>query len=138
MLRFRSIISRIAFLHIVAVVVTCIAMPAALYQMLDRAVGELHDHALRDQAQELADALTRGPDGAWRLDLSPRLKELYSEAYGRYAYAVLDARGNVLLASRDNGRPLVRPRPGQPTEYYFERNREPAQISGASLRFEIA
>jgi signal transduction histidine kinase len=137
MVRFRSIISRITVLHIVAVVATCVAMPAALYYMLDRAVTELHERALRGQALEIADALRRGADGEWRLELSPRLKELYSEAYGRYGYAVVEANGNVLFTTRENGRPLVRQRPEQPSEYYFERDRDPALISGASLRVDI-
>ena len=136
-MRFRSIISRIAFLNIVAVVVTCVAMPAALYYMLDRAVNELHDRALRSQAVEIADALRRDPNGEWRLELSPRLKELYSEAYGRYSYAVVDGEGNVLFSTRGNGRPLVRQHPDPSGEYYFERSRQPSVISGASLRFEV-
>jgi signal transduction histidine kinase len=137
MIRFRSVISRIAFLHVIAVVVTCIAMPAALYYMLDQAVTELHDRALRSQAREIAESLRRDSGGEWHLDLSPRLRELYSEAYGRYAYAVLDVGGNVLFSTRENGRPLVRQHPEESGAYYFERNRDPAQISGASLRFDI-
>jgi signal transduction histidine kinase len=138
MFRFRSIISRIAFLHIVAVVVTCIAMPAALYFMLDRAVSHLHERALRDQAREIADSLRRGPGGAWQLDLSPRLRELYSESYGRYAYAVLDASGNVLFSTREGGRPLVRPHPASSGDAFFEHSGDPAFVTGASLRFNVA
>jgi signal transduction histidine kinase len=137
MVRFRSVISRIAFLHIIAVVVTCLAMPAALYYMLDRAVTGLHGRALRSQALEIADALHRDADGGWRLELSPRLKELYSEAYGRYSYALVDTGGNVLFSTRRDGRPLVRQRPESSGEYDFERNRGASFISGASLRVEV-
>ena len=99
MFRFRSVISRIAFLHIIAVVVTCLAMPAALYFMLDHAVTQLHEHALRGQAREIAESLSRDPNGKWRLNLSPRLGELYSEAYGRYQYDIRDADGRLLFSS---------------------------------------
>src|SRR2546429_9528555 len=96
---FRSVIFRISFLHIVAVVVTCLAMPAALYYMLDRAVADLHDRALRDYARDIAGLLEKDNGDTWHLNLPLRLYEMYSESYGRYAYSVLDRHGAVLFTS---------------------------------------
>lgn len=102
-LRFNSIVTRIAALHIVAVAVACVAMPLALYLRLNAAVSDMHEHALQDQADELANYLTH--DGQrWTLRLPPSLQDTYSEAYGRYAYAILDSSGNTLFTSLNSGR----------------------------------
>ena len=69
MLRFRSVVSRIVALHVLAIVVTSICMPLALYLMLDHAAQELHHRALRERAAEILRYLDRGPDGAPRLSL---------------------------------------------------------------------
>ena len=42
MLNFRSVVSRITALHVAAVVLTSICMPAALYLMLNNAATALH------------------------------------------------------------------------------------------------
>src|SRR6266550_1225478 len=102
MFRFRSVISRITFLHVVAVVLAAILMPLALYVMLQKEVDTLHDEALRENAAELASLLSRTPDGQWHLDLPLRLREMYAEAYGRYGYAILDENHKVLFSSNEN------------------------------------
>ena len=48
MTRFRSIITRIVVLHVVAIAVTSILMPLALYYLLDQAANNLHRDALID------------------------------------------------------------------------------------------
>ena len=100
MLRFRSIMSRIMFLHVVAVVVTAIFMPAVLYWFLSSDVENLQQRAMREQASSLAAHLVSRPDGGWSFDLSNGLRDQYSEAYGRYAYTVLDELGTspILVA----------------------------------------
>ena len=94
-MKFHSVVSRIIALHLVAIVVTSICMPLALYMMLNYAAQELHHRALRERAAEILRYLDRGPDGAPRLSLPAALAEFYSEAYGRSAYAVLDPGGRV-------------------------------------------
>ena len=42
MFRFRSIVTRIVVLHVVAIAVTSILMPLALYWLLDEAANNLH------------------------------------------------------------------------------------------------
>jgi signal transduction histidine kinase len=141
---FRSVIFRISLLHIVAVVVTCLAMPAALYYMLDRAVADLHDRALRDYARDIAGLLEKDADGTWHLSLPLRLHEMYSESYGRYAYSVLDRKGDVLFTSLEQGRALMASRSDTSEPYYFTGNRDFEQrgnaafISGASIPFQVA
>ena len=62
-LRFRSIISRIVALHIVAIGVTSLLMPLALYWLLDQAANNLHRDALRVHAASIASFLRPQPDG---------------------------------------------------------------------------
>ena len=54
MIRFRSIISRIVALHVVAIGVTSMLMPLALYYLLNQAANSLHRDALRSQAFTIA------------------------------------------------------------------------------------
>ena len=109
-----SIVSRIVNLHLLAIVITSILMPLALYEMLSTAADDLHHRALSDQAAELVRYVTVAPGGELALDLPPRVRDLYSEGYGRYEFAVLDSSGKVLFSSVEampSLEELGRPRP---------------------------
>ena len=137
MLRFRSVVSRIVALHVLAIVVTSICMPLALYLMLDHAAQELHHRALRERAAEILRYLDRGPDRKLRLALPAAVARLYSEAYGRSAFAVLDSSGQVLFSSLAGDRALARVRPqAKPFEYFVSR-RDGTDISGVSVTADI-
>lgn len=136
MIRFSTIISRIISLHVIAITVTAIGMPLALYWLLSSAATELQHRALRENADTIAHYLLAQSDGL-RLDLPPGLRELYSESYGRYGFAVLDATGRVLFSSLAN-RAAVFPgdRPSA-AEHFLERRRGSAIIYGASIEKSI-
>ena len=106
MRRFRSIISRVVALHVIAIGVTSILMPLALYWLLNQAANSLHRDALRSQAATIAGFLRPQPDGGVTLDIPSEIQPLYSGGYGLYAYAVLDSAGRVLFSSRNDGAPL--------------------------------
>ena len=108
MFRFTSLTSRVVFLHIVAVAVVAVFLPLVLFWLLGSEIDHLHREAMRDQAGVLGERLTVKPDGTITLDLPESLKDLYSEAYGRYQYDVLDTSGRVLFSSHKNGEPIVR------------------------------
>ena len=97
--RFKSIISRIVFLHVIAVGITSICMPLALYWLLSSAAADLHRRALNEHADSIARHLTARADGRLALELPAGLQQLYSEVYGRFFYAVLDGSGRVLFSS---------------------------------------
>jgi hypothetical protein len=78
--RFHSILSRIIFLHVIAVGVTSICMPLALYWLLSAAANDLHNGALRENADTVSRYLTVRGDGSWAIELPAGLKELYSES----------------------------------------------------------
>ena len=106
MRRFRSIISRVVALHVIAIGVTSILMPLALYWLLNQAANSLHRDALRSQAATIASFLRPQPDGSVTLDIPSEIQPLYSGGYGLYAYAVLDPAGRVLFSSRSDGSAL--------------------------------
>jgi signal transduction histidine kinase len=105
-IRFRSIVTRIVVLHVVAIAATSILMPLALYWLLDEAANNLHSDALRGQAYTIGTFLRPKSDGSVELDIPSEIKPLYSGTYGLYAYAVLDPEGHVLFSSRPDGRAL--------------------------------
>jgi signal transduction histidine kinase len=106
--RFTSLTSRIVFLHIVAVAVAAVFLPLILFWLLGSEINHLHREAMRDQAGVLGERLTAKPDGTIALDLPESLKDLYSEAYGRYQYDILDSSDRVLFSSHKNAGPIAR------------------------------
>ncbi|MBI3197266.1 MAG: two-component sensor histidine kinase, partial [Rhodospirillales bacterium] len=103
MIRFRSIVSRVVALQFVAIGATAILMPLALYWLLTQAATNLHRDALRSQAVTIGSFLRPQPDGGVTLEIPEDVRPLYSDGYGLYAYAVLDAAGRVLFSSRADG-----------------------------------
>jgi signal transduction histidine kinase len=132
-IRFRSIISRIVAFHVVAIGVTAVLMPLALYYLLNEAANGLHRDALRSQALTIASFLRPQPDGGLVLDIPPEVRPLYSGDYGLYAYAVLDADGHVLFTSRDDGGPLFAHDEEGVRDWYIRRRSSGAIIFGVSV-----
>ncbi|HEY4169042.1 MAG TPA: ATP-binding protein [Reyranella sp.] len=133
MIRFRSIISRIVAFHVVAIGVTAVLMPLALYYLLNEAANGLHRDALRSQAFTIATFLRPQPDGSLTLDIPPEVRPLYSGEYGLYAYAVLDADGRVLFSSRNDGGPLFAHDEQGVRDWYIRRRTSGAIIFGVSV-----
>jgi signal transduction histidine kinase len=130
---FKSIFSRIIFLHVIALVITAIFMPVVLYWFLRSAANDLHAQAMREQADLVAHYLQVGDDGRWTLDLPPALQDLYSQAYGRYAYAVVDDAGRVLFASAKDQAAIFPQDPHSSDTAFLETRLGEAQLSGVSI-----
>jgi len=96
---FKSLISRIVFLHIIAVSVVAIFLPLILFWLLNSEIDQLHRAAMRAQAETLAERITVQPDGKVTFNLPESLRGLYSEAYGRYQYDIRDDDGHLLFSS---------------------------------------
>ena len=137
MILFKSIFSRIIFLHVIALVITAIFMPLVLYYFFKWAANDLHDQAMREQAELVAHYLVLRPDGSWTLDLPPALHDVYSQAVGRYAYAVLDDSGRVLFSSLKDSSPIFSTDPRSSDVSYLETRRGNAAVSGVSLVKEM-
>jgi len=124
-------------LHVIALVITAIVMPVVLYWFFKWAANDLHDQAMRDQAQLVAHYLVLQADGTWTLDLPPALEDIYSQAVGRYAYAVVDDAGRVLLSSSDDRSAIFADDPRSSDIAYLETRRGKAAISGVSLLKDV-
>jgi len=96
---FKSLISRIVFMHIVAVAVVAIFLPLVLFWLLSSEVDQLHRDAMRAQAEVLAERIVAQPDGTLSFILPDSLRGLYSDAYGRYQYDIRDGEGRLLFSS---------------------------------------
>jgi signal transduction histidine kinase len=136
-IRFKSIISRIISLHVMAVGITSVCMPLALYWLLSSTANDLHHRALREHADTIAHYLAPRPDSGWTLNLPAGLRELYSESYGRYAFAVLDEGGLALFSSLDDGSAIFPADQRSSRESFLERRRGEAVIFGASIPMQV-
>ena len=137
MFRFKSILSRIVILHVVAVVITSVFMSLALSWLLNYATNNIHNEAMQEQAISVGEHLTARPDGHLELNLPQDLLGLYSQAYGRYSYAVIDDHGRVLFSSLKDHAALF-PTDARSSDVEFLQQRlGGATVSGASIRKTI-
>jgi len=134
---FKSIFSRIIFLHVIAMLIIAIFMPLGLYWLLKAAANDLHHRVMLEQADLVANYLVLRPDGHWSLDLPPALQDLYSQAYGRYAYAMLDDKGRVLFSSRKDMSPVFSTDARSPDVAFPRSRRDTGEVAGASVAKEI-
>lgn len=134
---FRSIKGRLVALHVIAVLAAAAVLPLALFWRVDVTARELHERALREQAQQIAQYLHVGPDGALEARLPSGLRELYAASYGRYGYAVVARDGTVLLGSRPNHDTLYPSDPHQGTPTYFTRALGRSNMFGASIPVSV-
>jgi signal transduction histidine kinase len=133
-IRFKSIISRIVILHVIAVAITSILMSVALSWLLNTATNNIHNEAMEEQAAALAQHLVPQADGSLSLELPESLQGLYSQPYGRYSYAVVDDHGKTLFSSLKDGAPVFPADPRAAAVQFLETRQGSAAISGASIR----
>jgi signal transduction histidine kinase len=136
-LRFKSIISRIVFLHIVAVAITSVLMSLALSWLLSYATDTIHDRAMKEQAVTVGSHLNLTSDGRLELDLPLDLLGLYSQAYGRYSYAVTDENGAVLFSSLPDKSALFPADTREAPVEFLHHRRGNATVFGASVKKSI-
>src|SRR3984957_15704307 len=133
-IRFKSIISRIVILHVIAVAIPSILMSLALSWLLNLATTNIHNDAMEEQAASVAHHLVPQADGGLSLELPPDLQGLYSQPYGRYSYAVVDEHGKTLFSSLKDRAPIFQVDPGAAAVQFQETHTSGAVISGASIR----
>jgi len=134
---FRSILSRVVLLHVLAIAITAVVTPLVLLWMLSAETNNLHQRLMTDEVMRVSRRLSEGPDGSLAIRNTPGFGAQYSADYGRYAYAVLDRDGNVLLSSRKDGR-AVFPFQQLTEQLTFEDvSRNDGLTSGATLHQDI-
>jgi signal transduction histidine kinase len=137
MFLFTSITRRIIFLHVVAISITSVFMPVALYVLLRSTAEDLQHRSLRENAELITRYLSQAPDGSITLNLPPDLDTLFSEAYGRYAYSVLDAADHTLFSSLHGRTPVFGTDARLAGPEYLESKRGDVTLSGASIPMKI-
>jgi signal transduction histidine kinase len=109
-------------------------MSLALSWLLNYATNTIHNESMQEQAVSVGEHLSAKADGSLALDLPLDLLGLYSQAYGRYSYAVIDDRGRVLFSSlRDKAALFPADTRSSAVEFLQQRLGE-ATVSGASVR----
>jgi signal transduction histidine kinase len=131
--KLRSTTSRIVVLHIIAVALTAVFMPLVLFWLLNRETDSLHQRAMEDQVKTIARVLSVSSEGQMDLALTPALKAQFSDAYGRYFYAVLDPAGKVLFSSTQSATPIFPPDDAAPSSEIREVELEHKIILGVSI-----
>jgi signal transduction histidine kinase len=94
---FRSTFSQIVWFQVLAVAVTTLAMPLAIYLFLERTVADYQIKMLGQREQVLLQAMTPAPDGGVALPAS--LTEPYAQEISGFAFSISDAGGRLLVSS---------------------------------------
>jgi signal transduction histidine kinase len=109
-------------------------MSLALSWLLSYATNNIHNEAMQEQAVSVGKHLVAHSDGQLELDLPLDLLGLYSQAYGRYSYAVVDDAGRVLFSSlKDNAALFPSDTRSRDVEFLQQRIGD-ATVSGASVK----
>lgn len=129
----RSILSRIIWLHALALAVAAVAMPIATYLLLNTTANDFENRTLQNHAATIARYLHLDGNGRWQLDLPKDLQTFYAHGFDGFAYSVLDENNSVLFSSL----------PGQPRNLeggtlsnspsYFHRSNSGAIYYGATI-----
>ncbi len=100
--RLNSLQWRIAFFHLLAIVIAAMLVPLANYLVINQSANQFEVRSLRDHAATIAQYISRTPDG-WRLDLPEDLQTLYAHGLDGLSYTVSDAGNRPLFSSNLQG-----------------------------------
>lgn len=139
MLRRRSILSHIIVLHILAVIGTAVLLRSVLHWSLTSDVANLQLKTMETQVDRFARRLRHSSAEGWSLNLPAGIRDQYSDAYGRYGYAIVDDAGTAIFSSRGDNKPLFAVDRDMP-DVVPHRSRTPGgtkTIAGTSIRKTI-
>lgn len=129
----RSLLWRIIGLHAFAFVAAAVALPLAIYFLLNGTAESYENRTLRAHADTIAMYLKPDAAGGWSLSLPEDLRTFYLHGFDGFAYSVIDQSGRVEYSSLPGGVPILRSdhRTAQPI--YFDRQKGKAVYYGASI-----
>ena len=136
MLRFKSIISRIVILHVVAVVITSIFMSLALSWLLSYATDNIHNEAMQEQAVSRRRASDRvSADGRLELDLPSRpARALFAGLWPLLLCRDRRTRPRCCFPRWKIMRRCFRPTAQRRDVEFLQQRRGDATVSGASVK----
>src|SRR5260370_41497831 len=109
-------------------------MSLALSWLMNFATNNIHNKAMQEQAVSVGEHLSAKPDGSLELNLPLDLLGLYSQAYGRYSYAVVDDRGRVLFSSLKDHAALFPADAESDDIEFLQQRRGDASASASSIK----
>ncbi|WP_297506794.1 ATP-binding protein [uncultured Caulobacter sp.] len=95
----RSLIARILLAEVVTFALAAILLLSFTQSALRGAVARYQSDIFVAQADAVASGLRPGPDGRWRVELSPSLSPIFQTHYDGRAYRVVDTQGVVVARS---------------------------------------
>lgn len=122
-LRLTSLQSRIAFFHLLAILIAAMLVPLANYLVINQSADQFEVRTLRDHAATIAQYLSRTPQG-WRLGLPEDLQTLYAHGLDGLSYTVADAQNRPLFSSNPRGGAALVPISSQQLQRYSENGAE--------------
>ncbi|MGD0142563.1 MAG: HAMP domain-containing sensor histidine kinase [Rhizomicrobium sp.] len=133
--RFKSILSRIIWLHVLAFAIAALAMPLATYFLLNATANEFENRTLQAHARDIEGYLKLDGSGRWQLSLPADLRTFYLHSFDGFAYSIVDSSNKVLFSSlHDKAEGLARgSAPDSPS--YFQRRSGKAVYYGASFPY---
>jgi signal transduction histidine kinase len=131
--RFKSLLSRIVWLHVVAIGVAAIVLPLSTYLLLNEIAKQFENQTLREHADAVAKYIEARPDGSMNINLPGELRAFYGSAFGGFALSVVDGSGRVLFSSLPGGGTLLSVNPSAAQPIYFQRSANGAVYYGASI-----
>lgn len=134
---FRSILSRILWLHIVALGVAAIAVPLAAFWLLNSTANGFENRTLRAHAATIASHLSFDRAGQWVLGLPPDLKTFYTRGFNGFAYSVIDETGRTIFTSLPRNGAILAGRADSPSPIFFQRTLGKAIYYGARIPFDL-
>jgi signal transduction histidine kinase len=121
---------------IIRLAVTTLVATAVAYGWLYLKAARVHDYldqrALVQQAREISDFISISPNGAFELNLPPRLSEAYNSVKSSYRYAVRDQAGRIVATSGRGIGPMPR-LAGTQNRTYENSDSEGGRIIGAAI-----
>jgi signal transduction histidine kinase len=107
--RLKSLQSRIAFFHILAIAIAAMLVPLTNYFVINRYADRFEARTLNDHARAIGRYLRNTPQG-WQLALPDDLRSLYAHGLDGLSYAVTTDKNEILFSSgRAVGADLVSP-----------------------------
>lgn len=128
-----SILSRILWLHALALAAAALAMPIATSLLLNATANGFENQTLRAHAESLSSYLKVVPGGRWTLALPPDLRTFYAHGFDGFAYSIVDDSNRVLFSSLGDGRQLPGGRTAGVRTSYFQHRSGKAIYYGASF-----
>ena len=129
-MNFRSTFSQIVWLQLLAIAVTSLAMPIAIYLFLDRTVSAYQIDMLRHRAQVILTGMSPTQGGG--VALPPGLAAPYAQEISGFAFSVMDGAGKVLLSS-EAGKAALNPLPPGRRPAVFRRKTAAGTYVGSSF-----